>query len=81
MAVSYHLILLSNSDICSVNVDNSMRLASDEPQPLKGDLSGLELASWLAAYSSMFLCMIHAWVDCNPPALISPVFKYSSLHL
>lgn len=44
-AVLYNMILLSNSHVCSVNVDNSMRLASDEPQPLKGDLSGLELAS------------------------------------
>lgn len=44
VAVLYTLFLLSNSHVCSVNVDDSMRLASDEPQPLKGDLSGLELA-------------------------------------
>lgn len=50
IAVLYNSIVLSNSHVCSVNLDDSMRLASDEPQPLKGDLSGLELASRLATY-------------------------------
>lgn len=80
VAVLYNLILLSKSDVCSVDVDDSMRLAPDEPQPLKGDLSGLELAFWQASYqaacSSAWLML--RWFR-NPPALFSPVFNYTAL--
>lgn len=39
-------LLLCNSRLCSVHVDDAMKLAPEEPEPLKGDLNDFELAGW-----------------------------------